>query len=459
MPESRRVFDESRYIPVVACVLLVTLRLFIGWQFLYEGLWKVDTLDSPQPWTAEGYLKNAQGPFRDVFRGMTGDPDDLLWLDAEHVAGEWDAWADRFTRHYGLDKDQQARLNKLLEGPADFRVKLAALPPGASLAEALPKDARDKIKYDPGLREIIVDGRWHLSADEKDRLLKLVPASGATATGEDGGQNKPQWELAADYETAITRLYNLASTLSYKERLLKALGSSDPERVRVVFGNFKGTIGERAPEKVDTYYREMLAAYEAKLDQTNGTDLSFQREHLAREWKEIQELRAELVNPIKALDAGLKADAFKLLKPEQIALGTPAEPWSRQRISDMLTIVALCALGALLIAGLGTRAAAVLGAGMLLSFYLVMPPWPGVPAEAGPEHSFIVNKNLIEAVALLAIAALPTGRWFGIDGLIYRGWRTLRGRRHDVGAPLTVPPSAAAPVAASPVKRPAGAKA
>jgi hypothetical protein len=40
------------------------------------------------------------------------------------------------------------------------------------------------------------------------------------------------------------------------------------------------------------------------------------------------------------------------------------------------------------------------------------------PEATGPEHSYIVNKNLIEAVALLGIAMLPTGSWFGLDGVI-----------------------------------------
>ena len=55
---------------------------------------------------------------------------------------------------------------------------------------------------------------------------------------------------------------------------------------------------------------------------------------------------------------------------------------------------------------------------MLFNFYLAMPPLPGVPAIPGPEHSFIVNKNLIEVFALLAIAALPSGIWFGLDRLL-----------------------------------------
>ena len=73
-------------------VLLVGLRMAIGWQLLYEGLWKIDTLDSPRPWTAEGYLKNSQGPVRSFFREMTGDPSDYNWLDYESVAARWDVW-------------------------------------------------------------------------------------------------------------------------------------------------------------------------------------------------------------------------------------------------------------------------------------------------------------------------------------------------------------------------------
>jgi hypothetical protein len=38
-----------------------------------------------------------------------------------------------------------------------------------------------------------------------------------------------------------------------------------------------------------------------------------------------------------------------------------------------------------------------------------------------------VNKNLIEVIALLGIAFLPTGSWFGLDG-IFR-WMFRRGKK------------------------------
>jgi uncharacterized membrane protein YphA (DoxX/SURF4 family) len=85
---------------------------------------------------------------------------------------------------------------------------------------------------------------------------------------------------------------------------------------------------------------------------------------------------------------------------------------------DLTTMWLLTALGLLLIVGLFSRLAALAGAALMVLFYLPMPPWPGVPEAPGPEHSLFVNKNLIEALALLAIASLPTGKWLGLDALV-----------------------------------------
>ena len=57
--------DIRRY-SFAAVVCLVILRVGIGWQLLYEGLWKIDTLSSPTPWTSDGYLKSSQGPMRGI---------------------------------------------------------------------------------------------------------------------------------------------------------------------------------------------------------------------------------------------------------------------------------------------------------------------------------------------------------------------------------------------------------
>jgi len=183
-----------------------------------------------------------------------------------------------------------------------------------------------------------------------------------------------------------------------------------------------------------TQYKEMLARHEDELPRAHQ---AFEHHHLDVQWGEIQKLRSELVNPVRALESEFKQDARKLLTPEQLARGPVPEPLTEQQRIDHTTIWALLAIGGLLMVGLGTRISALAGAVLLLSFYLAIPPWPGVEdlmESAGPEHSYIINKNLIEVIALLAIAAMPTGQWFGVDRL----FAGLTGRRRSANAP---PPS------------------
>lgn len=162
-------------------------------------------------------------------------------------------------------------------------------------------------------------------------------------------------------------------------------------------------------------YLDMLADYNKKL---TTADQDFEFDHLQSLWKKIQTQKAALVGPVKELESDLKTDARKLLTYAQISRGPV--PVERTKIVEVnqLTIWALLILGGCLLTGFATRLAAIAGAGMLISFYLVWPPWPNVPEAPGPEHSLYINKNSIEAVALLAIAMLPTGRWFGVDGLL-----------------------------------------
>src|SRR5205085_11866432 len=91
--------------------------------------------------------------------------------------------------------------------------------------------------------------------------------------------------------------------------------------------------------------------------------------------------------------------------------------------------------GLCLLLGLLTRPSAVLGALFLLMLYLAMPPFPWLPENTHVEgHYLFINKNLIEMLALLVLATVPSGRWFGLDGLLQflNPWR-WRARRPEPG--------------------------
>ncbi|MEW5982769.1 MAG: DoxX family protein [Acidobacteriota bacterium] len=56
---------------------ITVLRVVVGWHFLYEGIAK---LTAPS-WSAAGYLKQARGPFADLFKGLAADPNMLANAD------------------------------------------------------------------------------------------------------------------------------------------------------------------------------------------------------------------------------------------------------------------------------------------------------------------------------------------------------------------------------------------
>lgn len=91
-------------------------------------------------------------------------------------------------------------------------------------------------------------------------------------------------------------------------------------------------------------------------------------------------------------------------------------------IADIVVIWGLMILGVLLMVGLFTRIAALVGGFLVLLFYLALPPldYTGF-VTPGPQGTELwVDKNLIEVLALWALAALPTGRMIGLDIILRR---------------------------------------
>ncbi len=395
----------------IAVAFLVLLRLAIGWQFLYEGLWKLNTLSTAKPWSSAGYLRAARGPMRNVYRKMTGDPDDLHWLDYDETAARFDAYKSSLQAHNpDLSDEQKSQLDAMVDGPAQFSVPLDHLPAGLKIDGNLKK----VISFDPEAKRLIVDGKMHLLPKERAELQKQARALKAASADD-----------IKRFNSAVDQLFKLSSHLSYKERLAVLL-KIDPERVGLVYRDDKTKeVVEERKGKI-TEYKELLSRYNEELPKARE---AFEVKHLDTQWDEIQKLRSDLVAPVRALETDFHQDARKLLTVEQLARGPVPEPWTRQQQIDHVTIWALITLGCLLLAGLLSRPTALAAALLLLSFYLAVPPWPGVEdlAEtAGPEHSYFINKNLIEVIALLAIASMPTGRWFGFDQVLFGAFRRRR---------------------------------
>ena len=106
---------------------------------------------------------------------------------------------------------------------------------------------------------------------------------------------------------------------------------------------------------------------------------------------------------------------------------------------DYLVAYSLMAIGICLLLGLFSRTACVGGAIFLLLLYLAMPPFPWLPDPPRPTegHYLFVSKNLIEMLALLALATTRSGCWAGLDGFLQflnpRRWRSHKTMNDERG--------------------------
>ena len=85
-------------------------------------------------------------------------------------------------------------------------------------------------------------------------------------------------------------------------------------------------------------------------------------------------------------------------------------------VVDFLNVWGLIAIGAGIVLGLFYKVATWSGFVLVLLYFLATPPLVGLEYTLPMEGSnLIINKTLIEAIALLVLAAFPTAKTFGLD--------------------------------------------
>jgi uncharacterized membrane protein YphA (DoxX/SURF4 family) len=108
-------------------------------------------------------------------------------------------------------------------------------------------------------------------------------------------------------------------------------------------------------------------------------------------------------------------------------------------VVDFLNVWGLVLIGLALILGAFSRLAAVSGIVLLSLYYVASPPLVGLPTNGTAEGSYlIVNKNLVEILALLVVAAFPIGGFFGLE-------RALAGSLARLRRPAATTDAAVAP--------------
>jgi uncharacterized membrane protein YphA (DoxX/SURF4 family) len=368
---------------------LLALRLAIGWHFLFEGMYKIHSHAVGESaynrvFTSEPYFKVAPGPFGEEMRRRTDDPAPVIAARATPAA---EVTPETFAALSAAE--QAARCPEVVAKELDA-VSAQAEETARKAAEKNLADARKAVEAakDPAAKAkaeaAVADAQKAADAVAvKTTAEALVTAAKATYA---------RWVYGVDGRDTKVKFVNNSNP-----------PLSAPQRLRHIES-----------------LRRAVADAEATADAGLGNGYGIEQKRAA-------ELRGELI----AAESGLAADALafsaelkKALAGSDFKEEKPAEKAIVRM--DKLTMWVLTAVGACLLMGLFTRPAALVAAGFLVLTYLTHPPFPWYPLPPGTEgNPVFVNKNLIEAIALLVICCYPTGKWLGLDALLYR----LIGRR------------------------------
>jgi uncharacterized membrane protein YphA (DoxX/SURF4 family) len=425
----RAPFEEVDRTGPATRFFLIALRLAIGWHFCIEGL---DKLHSTT-WSSEGYLREASGPLAPVFRGLAGDRlADKLTVPAdgtfpEEVNAQWQAYLDSFQSFYALDDEQRQRAAALVEQAKKnavtwltVRMKTVEIPSAAPPLLRIAKTIPERLQIHKDMEEEIGDL-------EKDKLPRFGPqfferwkTAKANLARWRGGLQRDLGLITKDMKRGL-QTYLLEV---YEEKL-------SPENRQKIADARKSVAKEAAKEKAnpddwddedrlkDKWEDKVRAAYRGVVG-----SLRRQNPTIDDEWD--QQTAAIVANIIDK--KGKELDSYD---PLPFPVSRPVSAWRMLDWSDAMVKYGITIVGLCLLAGLLTRTACVIGALYLLMFFLAMPPLPGWPESPRVEgHYLFINKNIIEMLALLALATTRSGRWAGLDGLVQffrpAAWRAER---------------------------------
>jgi uncharacterized membrane protein YphA (DoxX/SURF4 family) len=350
--------------------LLVALRLAIGWHFLVEGYEKIHSHDlgpteTSKPWSSAGYLRESTGPFAAYFRAQAGDPDEkaLALLTVVPLTEGQDPNAPLHTRMPpALDREWNAYFAKFM---ASYNITEESDKPMSQLAVVKLEQAKEQTV------------RWLLTGKKS---VKKAFSTGVTEREESTN------ERLQDYRAALNEIRDAET-----KRLPKFGRDVEKQQLKAV--------------KADA----------ARLRADLLVDLQAETDTMKEGLRDV--LTDEQRKQVKAEEKESTGTSAKGKAEEKETTWFPSDSLGR---IDLATRWLLVFVGLGLLFGLFTRTACIAGALFLLMIYLSMPPLPWLPESPRVEgHYLFVNKNLIELLALLALATFPTGRWLGFDGLIH----------------------------------------
>ncbi len=390
---------------------LLALRLAIGWHFMFEGFHKVHTYytgptDTNRPFSSEPYFKVAPGPLGAKMRKEFSDPGaeivakvkapkDISVADFKKLKGEEQAAAcpEPVAKQFdALEVSARA----VAKADAERELKDATTTETKAVKDATDAEART-----------VKDAK----TDEEKTVAKKTADAARAKAKTDGDKARSAAQKRVDTFEAIGTELVTAAKIAYARWVYGA----DPRPAQVKFIN--GDLLLTAPQRLEhlAWVRDQEKAAEVRqtsgLGNGTGTDA-----------KRVAEFRMSAT----VAEVDLARDANSFIDELRKDLGYKPDPTVKPELSrgqrmDIFTMWFLVAVGVMLMGGLFTRVACVMAAGFLMMTYLAHPAFPWYPLPPNTEgNPVFINKNVIEAIALLALACYPTGRWLGLDAIVLR---------------------------------------
>jgi uncharacterized membrane protein YphA (DoxX/SURF4 family) len=389
---------------------LLALRLAIGWHFLFEGLYKVQTHYGPptettKPFSSEPYFRAAPGPIGGFMRRQFEDPTEVI--------------ADRVKRTKEILPEVFAKLplsEQIANCPTSVAQQLDGL--ASTAANYIKSEAEKELK--------------NLEIDDAKAIAKIASDEEKDLKESKSDEEKDKAKAKAEEERKKLKEHSEASHQAIQKKIdqpeqtaQKLMAAAKASYARWVYGaegrNAKvkfitGDVALTAPERLSHIERLRSELKEAQEKQAAGLGNGYSIDS-----KRAAELRMDLI--ASETDLARDANAFVVELKKELAGKAPEEvaPTSRGHMMDIATMWFLVGVGICLMAGLFTRLACLLGAGFLVVTYLAHPAFPWFPIPPNTEgNPVFVNKNVIEFLALLSLMCMPTGRWLGLDAIVLR---------------------------------------
>jgi uncharacterized membrane protein YphA (DoxX/SURF4 family) len=390
---------------------LLALRLAIGWHFLFEGLYKVNSHYGPptetsRPFSSEPYFRVAPGPIGAQMRKQFDDPEETI---AQKVRAPKEYTPAAFAKLAVSDQAAAcpavvAQQLDSMETTAQAVIKAEA---EKQLANADPDEAKALAAVAAAEEKAVKEAK---TDEEKNKAKATADADRKKVKEQYADVRESAKKKAESFEKAAQTMVTVAKA-TYARWVYGVDGRST--KVKFITGETFLTAPERLAH-LDMLRQQLKEALDAESTGLgNGTGMNA---------KHVAEERMDLVTA--EIDLAKDANAFVTELKKELNGGKAIEEvphTSNGQRMDHFTMWFLVVVGGFLMMGLFTRLSCVMAAGFLVMTYLAHPPFPWYPLPPATEgNPVFINKNIIECLALLALACMPTGRWMGLDALVLR---------------------------------------